>query len=160
MSPGDSLVEGLALSLSDTELESGRLARAVASREGTGTPGGSAVDLVEVGEVSEGGLVSERDVDESVMGQGGHAGDSSALLSATEGSGGDEETSVLAPERTLRPLLSRLVPECLDLCGEVTCGGSVNSPNASSVCVSYHNVWGYRKGYHRTPRAGKGPRVR
>jgi hypothetical protein len=77
-----------------------------------------------IGSLTEGGLVSERNVDEAVVGQGAHASNSSALLSATEGTGADEHAGVLAPEGALCPLLASGVPEGLELRGEVavTCG--------------------------------------
>jgi hypothetical protein len=61
-----------------------------------------------------------------VVGKGAHAGNSSALLSATHGAGGDEHAGVLAPEGALRPLLSGGVPEGLELCRKVavTCGNT------------------------------------
>jgi hypothetical protein len=94
------------------------------------------VDLRKVGELCEGWvvlairtsqvvdivltvLVSERNVDEAVVGEGAHGSKSSGLLSSTLGAGGDEETSILAPVRSLGPLLASLVPEGLPLSGEV-----------------------------------------
>lgn len=73
---GDGLVESLALGSGDLELQSARLAGTVGTlcsgsemrvsermfastySEGTGTPGGSTVNLVKVGELGEGGLVT------------------------------------------------------------------------------------------------------
>jgi hypothetical protein len=71
-------------------------------------------------------LVSEGNVDESVVGKGAHSSKSSRLLTSTLGASGDEETSVLAPVRSLGPLLASLVPESLPLSGEVavTCWDS------------------------------------
>ena len=48
MSLGNGLVEGLALGSSNAELEGSGLARAVSAGEGTSTPGGATVDLLEV----------------------------------------------------------------------------------------------------------------
>lgn len=40
--------------------------------KGPGTPGTTAVDLVEVGQQGEDGLVAQRDVDKTVVGEGAH----------------------------------------------------------------------------------------
>lgn len=87
---------------------------------GTGTPGATTVNLLEIGHEGEGVLVAQRDVDETVVGEGAHGGQSSALLATTGGTSGDEETSVLAPVATGSPDGAGLVPECLPLSGEVT----------------------------------------
>jgi hypothetical protein len=52
------------------------------------------VDLREVGEEREGSLVAERNIEETVMGEGAHGSDRSGLLATTEGTGGDEQASV------------------------------------------------------------------
>jgi hypothetical protein len=70
--------------------------------------------------LTESSLVSKRNVDESVMGQGRHAGNSRALLSSTKSTRANEHSGVLAPEASLGPLLSSLVPESLELCWEVS----------------------------------------
>ena len=82
------------------------------------------MDLLKVGQLSEGSLVSQRDVDEAVVDESRHGGDGGGLLATTEGAGADEHTSILAPEGALLPLLAGLVPEGLELGGEVavTCG--------------------------------------
>jgi hypothetical protein len=97
--------------------------------ESTSTPGGSTVDLVEVGEEREGSLVAERGVDETVVGEGAHGGDSSRLLATTEGTGGDEETSVLAVEATGSPDTTSAIPEGLPLGREVTVTGGDTEEN-------------------------------
>ena len=60
----------------------------------------------------EGRLVAQRHVDEAVVGQGAHGGDGGALLAAAEGAGGDEETSVLAPETARGPLTAYIAVRC------------------------------------------------
>jgi len=117
---GDGLVEGLALGLSELELKSRGLARAIGTGKGTSTPGATTVNLVQVGEEREGGLVAQRNVDEAVVDKGAHGGQSSGLLTATRGSGGDEETSVLAVVATGGPDGAAGVPEGLPLSREVT----------------------------------------
>lgn len=72
---------------------------------------------------TEGLLVSQRYEDETVMYQCRHSGDYGALLSTTEGAGGNEDTSILAPVAAGRPLLAGLVPEGLPLGWEVTVTG-------------------------------------
>lgn len=91
--------------------------------EGAGTPGAATTDLGVVAEEVEGGLVAERHVDDAVVSEGAHGGDSSALLSTTLSSGGDEETGVLAPEGTGLPLAAGAVPERAPLGGEVAVAG-------------------------------------
>jgi hypothetical protein len=151
VSLGDGLVEGLALRSRDAELQLSGLARTVTGGEGSCAPGGSTVDLIEVGKhgcvycisllfllsrlrkyssLTKGGLVSEWYVDEAVMCEGAHAGNGSALLSTTEGSGADEHAGVFAPERTLCPLLASLIPECLELGWEVSVTGGDTEKNA------------------------------
>lgn len=149
---GDVLVEGLALSLGNLELESGRLAGTVgtlivvlvdearlihaidkgmvAYSESTGTPGAATVDLVEVGQLAEDGLVAERDVDETVVSEGAHGRKSSGLLTTTLGTGGDEETGILAPVATGSPDSTGLVPESLPLGREVTVTGGDTEENS------------------------------
>lgn len=97
--------------------------------EGTGTPGATTVDLGQVGELSEGGLVAERDVDEAVVSKRAHGGESSGLLTTTLGTGGDEETGVLSPETTGGPDAASLVPEGLPLGREVTVTGGDTEEN-------------------------------
>jgi hypothetical protein len=124
MGLGNGLVKGLTLSASNVELKLRRLPRTVASRKGASAPGATTVDLVEVGEHAKGRLVSEGHVDESVVDKRAHAGNGRGFLAATEGACGNEDAGVFAPEGTLLPLLARLVPEGLELCGEVAvaCG--------------------------------------
>lgn len=91
--------------------------------ESTSTPGATTVDLLEVGKERECSLVAERNVEETVVGEGAHGSDSSGLLATTEGTGRDEETGVLAPEATSSPDATGAVPEGLPLGGEVAVAG-------------------------------------
>jgi len=91
--------------------------------KGTGTPGGTTTDLVETGELTEAVLVSERDVDHSVVSESGHGGKAGRLLSTTHGGSRDEETGELASVGTGGPLLTSGVPEGLPLSWEVTVSG-------------------------------------
>lgn len=52
----------------------------IAYSKSTSTPSATAVDLLQVGEHREDGLVAERDVDEAVVGEGAHGGNGSRLL--------------------------------------------------------------------------------
>lgn len=63
------------------------------------------MDLSEISELLESSRVSERNVDETVVGESAHGGDGSGLLTSTKTGGRDEDTSVLAGERTALPLL-------------------------------------------------------
>lgn len=120
---GDGLVEGGTLELGELEFLLGRLAGSITTGEGTGTPRRTTTDFSEVGLDFKGGLVTERDVDDAVVGESAHGGDASGLLAATDGSSADEETGVLAPERTVLPLATSLVPESLELRGVVAVTG-------------------------------------
>ena len=82
--------------------------------KGSSTPRRTTTDLGVVGEDSEGGLVSKRNVDDTVVSEGAQSGNSSALLSTTLGSGANEETSVFTPVSTSAPLLSGGVPYISD----------------------------------------------
>lgn len=73
--------------------------------------------------LTECGLVAQWHVDEAVVGEGAHGSQAGALLATTLSTGGDEETSVLAPEASLLPLLASPVPESLELGGEVSVTG-------------------------------------
>lgn len=100
---GDSLVEGLALGGSELELLGGGLARAVTVLswcvslsfsgrsnttgeittygESTSAPGTATTDLAVVAEDAESGLVSKRNIDDTVVSKCAHGSESSALLS-------------------------------------------------------------------------------
>lgn len=92
----------------------------IAYSKSTSTPSATAVDLLQVGEHREDGLVAERDVDEAVVGEGAHGGNGSRLLATTKGTGGNKETGVLAPVAARGPDTTGPVPEGLPLSGEVT----------------------------------------
>lgn len=91
--------------------------------EGTSTPGAATVDLLEVGKEGEGGLVTQRDVDEAVVGESAHGGNDGRLLATARGTSGNEDTSILAPVAAGGPDGAGLVPEGLPLSGEVTVTG-------------------------------------
>lgn len=78
------------------------------------------MDLVEVGQLGEDGLVAERNVDETVVGESAHGSKAGRLLATTLSAGGNEETGVLAPVTTGGPDTTSAVPEGLPLGGEVT----------------------------------------
>ena len=81
------------------------------------------MDLGEVGQLGKAMLVAQRNVDEAVVSEGAHGGNSSGLLTTTESTGGDEQTSVLARVATSGPDGARGIPEGLPLSGEVTVTG-------------------------------------
>lgn len=95
-SPGNGLVEVLALDGGDLELEGGGLPGAVAGGIGASTPGAAAVDLGEVAQLGEGLCVAKGHVDDAVMGEGGHGSDGRRLLAAARAGGRDEDTGMLA----------------------------------------------------------------
>jgi hypothetical protein len=66
-----------------------------------------------------------------MMGQSRNRSNDSALLSTTRGTGGDENTSVLAPVSASGPLTSSGIPESLPLSWEVTITGW----NAEEECI-------------------------
>jgi hypothetical protein len=96
------------------------------------------VNSIEGCELLEDGGVTERNVDHAVVSKSAHGSNAGRLLTTTETSGGDEETSVLAPEAAALPLdigqlpvdhlaidiapylATSLVPEDLELRGEVS----------------------------------------
>lgn len=68
-------------------------------------------------------LVSERNVDDAVVGKGGDGVKSSDFLPTTLGTSGNEETSVFAGKSTLSPETTGGVDERLPLGGEVSVTG-------------------------------------
>lgn len=98
--------------------------------EGTSTPGATAVNLVQVAELGEYGLVAQRNVDEAVVSESAHRGKGSRLLTTTLSTGRHEETGVLAPEATSGPNATGLVPEGLPLSREVTVTGRDTEQNS------------------------------
>lgn len=71
------------------------------------------VDLGEVGQEREDGLVAERDEDDTVVGQRRESGVDSHLLPSSGGTGRNEDTSVLASEGTLDPEPTSSIPKGL-----------------------------------------------
>ena len=74
------------------------------------------VDLVQVSELSKGGAVSKRDIDDPMVSEGGEGGDGSRFLASSGGSGGDEDTGVFADKGTGGPETAGGVPEGLYYC--------------------------------------------
>lgn len=111
--PRQMLEEALALCLCELKLLCTWLSGTIWTSEGTGTPWRPAADFREVDELAEGLCVTERDVDEAVVGEGAHHGNGSGLLSSSCRCGGDEETGVFTKEATGLPLATGLVPEGL-----------------------------------------------
>lgn len=71
------------------------------------------MDLAQVGQLCEGMLVSERNEEHAVVGQGRENGVDGHFLSSSEGTGGNEGTGVLATEGTLGPEATSGIPEGL-----------------------------------------------
>ena len=120
---GNSLVESLTLSLRNVQLKLTGLPRSIAGRKSTSTPWASTVDLVQVGQHAKRSLVAKGNVDETVVHKRAHAGNGSRLLATAQGARRNEDTGVLSPEGALLPLLACLVPEGLELGGEVAVTG-------------------------------------
>ena len=110
--------------------------------ESTSAPGATTVDLVEVGELTEGVLVTQRNVDEAVVGESAHASNSGGLLATSEGTGRDEQTGVLASVATGGPDGTRGIPEGLPLSGEV----SVTSGDTEKDGIVLQEVVGLSNG--------------
>lgn len=91
--------------------------------KGTSTPGATTVDLTQVGQLTEGGLVAKGNVDQAMVSKSAHGSESRGLLATTLSTGRDEQTSVLAPVAATGPDTTGLVPESLPLGGEVTVAG-------------------------------------
>jgi len=71
------------------------------------------VNLVQVGQKGEDGLVAERNEDNPVVGQGRESAVDSHFLSSTRSTGGNEDTGVLSMESTLNPETTSSIPEGL-----------------------------------------------
>lgn len=91
--------------------------------ESTSAPSATTTDLAQVGQDAKGRLVTERNVDDTVVRKSAHSGQGSALLATTLGGSGDEQTGVLTPVGTGLPLAAGLVPEGLPLGREVAVTG-------------------------------------
>lgn len=71
------------------------------------------VNLVQVGQEREGSLVPEWYEEDTVVGQGREGSIDGHFLTSTEGTGGNEDTSVLSAESTLGPESTSGIPESL-----------------------------------------------
>jgi len=71
------------------------------------------VDLVQVGQEREGGLVPEWNEEDTMVGQGGEGSVDGHFLTSTKGTGGNEDTGILSTERTLGPESTSGIPESL-----------------------------------------------
>lgn len=91
--------------------------------KGTGTPWRTTTDLGERGKEGEGVLVSERNVDDSVMGEGRDRVESSNFLPTTLPTGGNEKTGVFPRESTGSPETTGGVDERFPLGREVSVTG-------------------------------------
>ena len=110
---GNSLVESLSLYRGNFRLKSSRLTRAVGASKGTRAPRAAAVNLAHVGQLSERLGVSQRDVDDSMVAQGGHGRKVGRLLPATQCTGRHEDTGVLSVEAARGPDATGSIPKCL-----------------------------------------------
>lgn len=76
-------------------------------------PKHTTVNLVQVGQKREDVLITERNEDNAVVGQGRERGVDSHFLSSTRSTGGNEDTGVLSCEGTLSPETTGSIPEGL-----------------------------------------------
>lgn len=90
--------------------------------------------FIQVGQLARNGLVAKRDIDHAVVSKRAHGGDAGRLLTSTEGSGGDEKASVLAPEATLLPLAAGAIEECLPLGREIAVASGDPEENTVVLC--------------------------
>ena len=130
------------------------------------------MNLSQVRDLSEGLGVTEGNVADAMVSEGGDAVDDGGFLSSSRSSSGDEDPSVLPVQSTSTPLTTSGVPECLSnnailkrllanrekgkqtylpLCWEVT----VTSGDTEQVCVEGGEllggddfVIGFRRGVH------------
>ena len=71
------------------------------------------VDLIEVGQLSEGVLITHRDVEDPVVGEGRQGVESRGFLTSAGSASGDEDACVLASKGTRCPEGAGRVPESL-----------------------------------------------
>lgn len=91
--------------------------------KGSGAPWATTTDLGQVGEQGEGGLVSEWDVDDTVMSKCAQSIDNSGFLSSSWGRGRDKDAGIFTPVASGLPLLAGRIPECLPLRREISVAG-------------------------------------
>jgi len=127
----DLFVEALALDGGNFELESGGLARSVRPGESASAPWRSTVNFVQVRQQTECLGVTQRNIDDSVVCEGGHGCYSCGFLSSSGSASGDEYSSILPVQTARGPELASGVPEGLPLCWEVT----VTSGNTEQECI-------------------------
>lgn len=81
-------------------------------------PRTAAMDLGQVGLQRKRGLVSQRNIDDPVMGQCAQRADDCGFLPSSQARGGHEDSSVFSPVGPGLPLLAGAVPEYFPLGGE------------------------------------------
>ena len=113
------------------------------------------VDLAQVTQLREDRLITERNEDDAVMGQGGESGIDGHFLPSTRGTGGNEDTGVLARESTLDPEATSSIPK--DLWRVMIqprlsylIDAVVNLGSPSTARGKNRNEWGHRRCRHRS----------
>lgn len=104
------------------------------------------MDLGQVGQLREGVLVPERDVDEAVVGKGGECVGDGDFLSTTLCAGGDEDTAHLASKSGFAPEWTSCVPEGLVNCMRTRHIRLVAWSIPSTGRGSYRSGWGHQRG--------------
>ena len=112
--------------------------------KGTSAPSATTMNLTEVGKLTEGSLVSQRDIEEAMVSEGAHGSESSRLLATTLGASRDEKTGILSPEATSGPDATGLVPESLPLGREVTVASG--DPEENGIVLEELSGFGDRVG--------------
>lgn len=101
------------------------------------------MNLLQVRNLCERRLVSERDVDNAMVRECGQGGNGGGLLSATRSCSRNKYTGILAPKCTSCPELSCGIPEGLPLGWEIT----VTSWDTKQECVIVREDVGCNYGY-------------
>lgn len=109
------------------------------------------MDLLEVRELTKGGLVAQRNVEETVVSKSTHSTEAGRLLATTKSAGRDKQTSILAPVATRTPNATGTVPEGLPLRGEVTVASGNTKENGielQELLGSHNGVGGFGRSVH------------
>lgn len=113
--------------------------------KGPGAPRAPTANLGQIGQQGKGGFVSQRHIDDAVMGQCAQRGNDGGFLSPSRGSGGDEDAGKLAPIASRLPLLAGGIPKGLPLGGEVSvAGGDAQQESVIAFEDLRRDEWNFR----------------
>lgn len=105
-------------------------------------PWATTVNFGQIGQRGEDRLISQRDKDDTMMGQRAQGCQGGGFLASSQGAGGDENPGILAPICSGLPLLTGVVPECLPLSRKVP----VASGNAQEKTIIFRKSSGIDEG--------------